>query len=224
MQLRSACPTVHRGPRRVSRPSALAGLQALALAVLCSLAWPALAQAPAGAPLMNPPLRAEVPAVPAAKPGALRTINWEELVPADWDPMKDFQGVDFGLLQDGDPRANEMMKKLRQVWDSAPSNPALVGQNVRIPGFVVPLEDSKEGMKEFLLVPYFGACIHSPPPPANQIIFVKPRTPAKGLRSMDTVWISGVLATERTDSYMGASSYRIDAHSVAPYEEPRGGK
>jgi hypothetical protein len=95
----------------------------------------------------------------------------------------------------------------------------MVGQAVRIPGFVVPLEDSKEGLKEFLLVPYFGACIHSPPPPSNQIIDVVPRTPARGVRSMDAVWISGVLATTRTDSYMGAASYRIEAVSVTPYHE-----
>ncbi len=201
-----------------SGPAALSTL-------IAALALPAAAQAPAGAPLMKPALKAGAArsAGPAAA-GVQRTIGWEELVPADWDPMKDFQGMDFGLLQDGDPRANEMMRKLREVWDRAPSNPALVGQTVRIPGFVVPLEDSKDGMKEFLLVPYFGACVHSPPPPANQIIVVKPQTPAKGLRSMDTVWISGVLVTERSDSYMGASSYRIDAQSVLPYEEPRGGK
>jgi len=99
-------------------------------------------------------------------------------------------------------------------------NPELVGTQVRIPGFVVPLEDSKAGLKEFLLVPYFGACIHSPPPPANQIIHVLPRTPAKGVRSMDTVWVSGTLSTVRTDSYMGASGYRIEATEIAPYKEP----
>jgi hypothetical protein len=113
-----------------------------------------------------------------------------------------------------------MLKKMREVWDSAPVNPELVGTQVRIPGFVVPLEDSKAGLREFLLVPYFGACIHSPPPPANQIIHVLPRTPAKGVRSMDTVWVSGTLSTVRTDSYMGASGYRIEATSVAPYTEP----
>jgi hypothetical protein len=87
---------------------------------------------------------------------------------------------------------------------------------VRIPGFVVPLEDTNDGLKEFLLVPYFGACIHSPPPPANQIIHVLPRTPAKGLRSMDTVWISGPVAVTRTDSYMGVSGYRIEATASRP--------
>jgi hypothetical protein len=74
-------------------------------------------------------------------------------------------------------------------------------------------------MKEFLLVPYFGACIHSPPPPANQIIHVLPKSPAKGLRSMDTVWITGRVTTQRTDSFMGAASYRIEATEVSPYVE-----
>jgi hypothetical protein len=176
-------------------------------------AW---AQAP-GVPLMKPALPA--PAEPAA--GAFRTITWEALVPPGWDPFKDFRGLDMQAMDDGDPRAAQMMKKMREAWDKAPVNAQLIGQAVRIPGFVVPLEDSKEGLKEFLLVPYFGACIHSPPPPSNQIIHVVPKAAAKGLRSMDTVWISGVLSNAQTDSYMGASSWRIEATSVAPYVEPK---
>jgi uncharacterized protein len=156
------------------------------------------------------------------KPPPYRQITWDELVPKDWDPMKDLKGTDFNTLQDGDPRAAAMMKKLREVWDNAPVNPALVGQAVRLPGFVVPLEETKDGLKEFLLVPYFGACIHSPPPPSNQIVHVLPKSAAKGLRSMDTVWISGTLAMVKTDSYMGAASYRIEATLVEPYvEKPR---
>ncbi len=188
------------------------------LLAMLSLAGAAAAQAPAGVPAMKPPLAA--PATAPTLPGAARTITWEALVPADWDPFKDFKGIDFQMLDDGDPRANEWLKKMRQAWDNAPVNPALVGQVVRIPGFVVPLEDSKEGLKEFLLVPYFGACIHSPPPPANQIIHVLPNPPVKGVRSMDTVWISGKLTTGKTDTYMGASSYRIEATQVTPYKEP----
>jgi hypothetical protein len=187
--------------------------------LLCgALALPAAvhAQAAAGVPLMKPPLPAKAA---AAAPAAARTINWEALVPPNWDPFKDFKGMNLQALDDGDPRAAEMLKKMRQAWDNAPTNPAIVGQVVRLPGFVVPLEDSKDGLKEFLLVPYFGACIHSPPPPANQIVHVLPKTPAKGFRSMDTVWITGTVTTLRTDSYMGASSYRIEATSVVPYEE-----
>jgi hypothetical protein len=185
-----------------------------AACTLPALAW---AQNPAGVPAMKPPIRA----TPAATPGAPRTIQWEDLVPPDWDPFKDFRDINFQLLDDGDSRANALLKRMREVWDAAPVNPQLGGQVVRIPGFVVPLEDSNEGLKEFLLVPYFGACIHSPPPPANQIVHVLPRVPAKGFRSMDTVWVSGRNSTPRTESYMGVSGYRIEADSVTRYEERR---
>jgi hypothetical protein len=199
------------------------------LSLACAL-LAAAAAAPAqpqGVPLMKAPLgsASAAPAKPATAmapaAGGARTITWEALVPADWDPFKEFRGLDFQMLGDGDPRAMALMKKMREVWDHAPVNQSMVGQHVRIPGFVVPLEDSKQGLKEFLLVPYFGACIHSPPPPSNQIIDVLPRTPAKGLRSMDAVWISGTLTQEQVDSFMGAASWRLEALSVTPYTEPK---
>jgi hypothetical protein len=62
-----------------------------------------------------------------------RTITWDALVPADWDPFKDFKGLNFQTLDDGDPRAAAMLKAMRDVWDNAPVNPAIVGQTVRIP-------------------------------------------------------------------------------------------
>ena len=169
-----------------------------------------------GAPLMKPPLAAKAPAAATA----FRTIAWDALVPAGWDPYAEFRKLDMQSLDDADPRAGELMKKMRQAWDHAPVNAALVGQAVRIPGFVVPLEEGRDGITEFLLVPYFGACVHSPPPPSNQIIHVLPRSPAKGLRSMDTVWVSGQLSTAQTDSFMGAASWRLQAAGVAPYSEP----
>ena len=183
-------------------------------------AAPALAQN-SGVPLMKPALAASGAAEPAAKPGSVRTITWEALVPADWDPFKDLRSTDMSTLSDGDPRANEMLKRMREIWDNAPVNKALIGQAVRIPGFVVPLEETKDGMKEFLLVPYFGACVHSPPPPANQIIHVLPKSAAKGLRSMDAVWITGTLANTTTESYMGAANWRIEAVAVSPYNETK---
>jgi hypothetical protein len=109
---------------------------------------------------------------------------------------------------------------MREAWDKAPSNPAMEGATIRIPGYLVPLEDTKAGMKEFLLVPYFGACIHSPPPPANQIIHVLPKTPAQGLRSMDAVWVSGTMKLVRSDTSMGTSGYRMEAVLVEPYAPP----
>ena len=97
-------------------------------------------------------------------------------------------------------------------------NKKLDNQDVRIPGFVVPLEGDAKKITAFLLVPYFGACIHSPPPPANQIVHVKAARPVKGLRSMDAVWVSGVLRTERRQGgELGVSGYRLDAQSVQKY-------
>jgi hypothetical protein len=97
----------------------------------------------------------------------------------------------------------------------------ILGQNVRLPGYLVPLEDFPEGLKEFLLVPYFGACVHSPPPPANQIVHVKLDQAVKRFRSMDTVWVTGALSATKTDSHMGVASYRIDAKGVTPYSEKK---
>lgn len=157
----------------------------------------------------------------AAAAGSFREIKWDDLVPKDWDPLKQFKNMNFSLMNDSDPRANELLKRMRETWDNAPTNNDMDGASVRIPGYLVPLEETKAGLKEFLLVPYFGACIHTPPPPANQIIHVKTDKPAKGFRSMDTVWISGTLKTLRSDSYMGASGYRMDAVVVEPYVEPK---
>jgi hypothetical protein len=200
-------------------------VQALLLG-LAGVLCPGLgAQPVSGVPSMSTPIApgstAGAKASRATPPGtsAVRTIGWEALVPADWDPMKDLKGLNLSILSDADPRAAAALAKLREAWDNAPIHNAMIGQLVRLPGYLVPLEETKEGIKEFLLVPYFGACIHSPPPPANQIVHVLPKTPAKGLRSMDTVWVTGVLGAVRTDSYMGVSGYRIEATQVAPYAE-----
>lgn len=149
--------------------------------------------------------------------GKLRNIAWEELVPKDWDPFKPFEGIDLGSLQDSDPKAKQLLQRMRQAWDNAPTNPQLAGALVRIPGFIVPLEQDAGGLKEFLLVPYFGACIHTPPPPANQMIHVKLQTPAPGFRSMDTIWVSGTLNPTRQSSDMGVSGYQMNATKVEPY-------
>jgi hypothetical protein len=200
-------------------------IRAFGIGLACLLSHGLEAQPVSGVPSMSTPIApgstSGAKSTRATPPGAssVRTIGWEVLVPADWDPMKDLKGLNLSILSDADPRAAAALTKLREAWDNAPINNAMIGQLVRLPGYLVPLEETKEGIKEFLLVPYFGACIHSPPPPANQIVHVLPKTAAKGLRSMDTVWVTGVLAAVRTDSYMGVSGYRIEATQVAPYAE-----
>ena len=116
----------------------------------------------------------------AADPAPKETA-WEELMPKDWDPMKEFRAGDVGLVQEGSVKERNMMRQMRELWDNAPTNPKMDGARVRLPGYVVPLEEVKGELKEFLLVPYFGACIHSPPPPANQIVHVTLGHAAEGL-------------------------------------------
>jgi hypothetical protein len=156
----------------------------------------------------------------AAQKAGFREINWDALIPAGWDPAKDLRALlgDGGLV-DGDRRANQALEKLREIWDSAPVNDQLNGASVKLPGFVVPLDESRNGLREFLLVPYFGACIHAPPPPANQIIHVLSSKAVKGFRTMDAVWVSGRLRTERGDSILGKSGYAMEAMLVERYEE-----
>lgn len=158
----------------------------------------------------------------AAKPtsAAYKTITWDDLMPKDWDPAAPFKGLDLAKLKDSDPRAMEALAKMRKEWDAAPVNRDLDGKRIRIPGFVVSLDGGPDQLREFLLVPYFGACIHVPPPPANQIIHVLPNPPAKGFRSMDTVWVSGVMKLEPSQTTMGNSGYVLDAQKVVPYTGP----
>ncbi|KAF3999284.1 DUF3299 domain-containing protein [Glaciimonas immobilis] len=146
-------------------------------------------------------------------------IKWEELAPASWDPMKPFKGIDLNKMEDGDPRADAALQKAREYWKNAPINPAMNGKLIKIPGFVVSLDREGEALKEFLLVPYFGGCIHVPPPPANQIIHVNSTKSIKGIRTMDAVWISGTLIVKPSSTEMGDAGYSMVAQNVEIYKD-----
>ena len=180
-----------------------------------------LAAALVWALLPGPVAWAQATAKPASAAASYRDAKWEELVPKGWDPTKKFRAMNLGMLGDDHPKVQEMMREMRETWDNAPTVKELDGAAVRLPGYVVPLEEVKGELKEFLLVPYYGACIHSPPPPANQIVHVVAAKPVKGIRSMDTVWVSGTLKSARKDSGMGMSGYQMAAAVVVPYEANR---
>jgi hypothetical protein len=129
--------------------------------------------------------------------------------------------LNLDSLDDADPRATEAMEKLKAMWSSAPSNPAMAGKPVRIPGFTVPLELGRKQVKEFLLVPYFGACIHVPPPPANQVIHVVADQPYRLTGGMQAVWVEGVIELDALSTEMGDAGYRLRASKVERYTETR---
>ncbi len=152
---------------------------------------------------------------------AYRPLDWAELIPSDWEPLKDFQVLDFDSMSDSDPRAIAALKKLQAAWKNAPLNPAIKDEAIEISGFIVPLDNSKaDTIEEMLLVPYFGACIHVPPPPSNQVIHVVMDKPLKGFQMMDPVTVRGRLKPSRTDTPYGSSGYQLQAQQVSAYEEP----
>lgn len=151
---------------------------------------------------------------------APREIEWSALIPQGWDPMGPLRDLKLDQLADGDPRAQQALATAMEHWKNAPVEPALDGASVRIPGFVVSLGGEGEALREFLLVPYFGACIHVPPPPANQVIHVRLSEPARQFRTMDPVWVSGVMKIERAETMMGDSGYAMGSATVEAYAPP----
>ncbi len=93
------------------------------------------------------------------------------------------------------------------------------GKTVRVPGYMVPLEDSATGVTEFILVPYYGACIHTPPPPPNQMVYVKMENDRRvDVNLWDPIWIEGELNITEVDSPYGAISHQLAGVRVSPYQ------
>ena len=129
-------------------------------------------------------------AAPAATaPGSAVSVDWRILAGLDYE----------------NGRASDTLRKLD-------------GKLVRVPGFVVPLDDATEDGAEFLLVPYYGACVHTPPPPPNQMAFVQ----MAGRRSVrlalfDAIWMEGTLRIKNVDSPYGQVGFEIEGLAVKPY-------
>jgi len=146
---------------------------------------------------------------------APRDLDWVELVPeADrdsYDPAPPPPAHDY---LSGDSSALASMQVM-----NFEVNASLDGQQVRIPGFIVPLELDDQGLvTEFFLVPYFGACIHVPPPPPNQMVYV---IMDKGI-SLDSMysayWISGQMATRSRTTSLGAAAYTLAGTLAEEYK------
>ena len=109
-------------------------------------------------------LAAASPAV--AAPGDVRDLEWEGLMPKGWDPLAGLEALqddDAQNLSDDSARAIELFNAYQEAVRSAPVVSELDGQQIRLPGFMVPLDFEGKETSEFLLVPYFGACIPRAP-------------------------------------------------------------
>ena len=156
----------------------------------------------------------------AAAQGEVRELEWEDLMPEGWDPFAKLEalaGGDVQDLSDGNVRAVELFNAYQEAVRSAPVVGELDGQRIRLPGFVVPLDFEDTEISEFLLVPYFGACIHTPPPPSNQIVYVTTVAgyPLKEL--FEPVWVTGELSTQAYLNDVGDAGYTLQARIIEPY-------
>lgn len=174
-------------------------------------------------------------AVASGRPGWLGAVEgplelkWDNLVPpAPPRPPKSFlsgRPVDLGQVAGPDDGTAAPPPQPEGKWMSVPrqssSTPAPVvasldGKRVHIGGYVVPLDFEATRVTEFLLVPFVGACIHVPPPPANQIVYVKSARGFDVKGTFDPVWVTGTLKVTPAFTGLADAGYSLDAEKIEP--------
>jgi hypothetical protein len=151
---------------------------------------------------------------------AVEALSWDKLIPTGWRPSPHLQLLanKISSLIDDSPQSQAYMRALRKEWDNAPTRDDLDGRRIKIPGFVVAIGSDTQHKKSFLLVPYFGACVHTPPPPANQIIHVTPAKPVS-FPTMETVWVQGVIRANKSINGESVTGYDMGQAKVTLYRD-----
>ncbi len=101
------------------------------------------------------------------------------------------------------------------------------GKTIRMPGYLLPLDVTEGEVTEYLLVPWVGACIHTPPPPPNQIVYVQLAKPWKVGSQWEPVYVEGTmqsgdvtkglyLVDGESDINIG---YTLNAAITTPFED-----
>ena len=139
--------------------------------------------------------------------GGVDTLTWDDLLPEG--EVAAPQAVDHAMMPTFDD-----FPSAAQTGTVA----ALDGELVRLPGFVVPLDVTEGKLASLLLVPYFGACIHQPPPPPNQIVHVSFAELVEVESMYDPVWITGRMRLETYSGGLAEASYAMDGQLVERYD------
>lgn len=165
------------------------------------------------------------------KKSQFKTIEWTELMPKEdldalLNPPEYIANIEEGSVDD--QISQQVENSIAAAGDddyqkalvSTRIKPEMNGKAIRIPGFVVPVEfDDNQVISKFFLVPFFGACIHVPPPPPNQIIFVNSPKGIKLKALYDPFWVSGVLRTSLVENAVATAAYTMDMQYFEPYTE-----
>ena len=149
-------------------------------------------------------------------------LDWETLISPGYDANSILARYEpmIAKLEHGGEGTVELYQKMQNEFNNAPANESLMDKKVSIPGFIAPLDQIDGVITEFLLVPYFGACIHLPAPPANQTVYVK-TSRDYGINindSYEPIWVSGEILIENESTEIGAASYQIHNALISKYE------
>lgn len=156
---------------------------------------------------------AALPALSLAGPMAARgatQIGWADLIPEGVPPAQ--------IIAEGTLDVNADI--WRPVFDENANRfaTALNGLQIRMPGHMLPLETRGSGITEFILVPYAGACIHVPPPPPNQLVFVTTARPYNARQMFEPVWVTGTISIDPISTNLADIGYSMEADLVELYE------
>lgn len=157
--------------------------------------------------LLSTVLLALVAFAPMLQASEYKPTDWKELIPEGYSPPP----IRSQAYYDANP------DQFGQPDIGAPMVEALDQKKVKIPGYIVQLEGDAEKVTQFLLVPYFGACVHVPPPPPNQIILVDFPEGVKYEDTFDAVWVEGTIRVQRIEGELAVVGYAMEAATVTSY-------
>lgn len=135
-------------------------------------------------------------------------LNWRDLVP---EGQVFIPPVVQGLIDHTDDNLFGLQppsQGVRSEWN---------GQTVRLPGYIVPIDFSGTGVTAFILVPFVGACVHVPPPPANQLVFVTTEVPYQSSGLFEAVNVTGMFGTASTSTQLADIAYALSADRIVPF-------
>ena len=142
-------------------------------------------------------------------------LDWADLIPNNkttspsiLDDFKELLEALAATDETNAPIEQKVSSGVRSDWN---------GMAVRLPGYVVPIEFSSTGVTEFILVPFFGACVHVPAPPPNQLVLVTTKSPYNSKGIYEAVNVTGIFNTESTTTQLAEIGYTLLADSIESY-------
>ncbi len=149
----------------------------------------------------------------------VKRIGWEDLMPeGEEERLAQMYQAQMSMLYSGAGIAEGSAGDTAVQIGTFNTVKELNGKKIRIPGYTVPFEYGADAqIKEFLLVPYFGACIHAPPPPPNQTVFVMADKAIKMKDLAQAVWIEGTIYTQTQESDLADAAYTIKLTAIEEY-------